>query len=69
MLFGVLSYNHKGFVTVIEGNIDKESYIETLNNLVVPFINSTLDRNKIEEKTKYYGNAPHTELKFIVEPY
>ena len=47
MLFGVLSYNHKGFVTVIEGNIDKESYIETINNLVVPFINSTPDGDKI----------------------
>ena len=47
MLFGVLSYNHKGFVTVIEGNIDKESYIETLKNFVVPFINSTPDGDKI----------------------
>ena len=47
MLFGVLSYNYNGFVTVIESNIDKESYIETLKNFVVPFINSTPDRAKI----------------------
>ena len=47
MLFGVLRYNYKGFVTVIESNIDKESYIETLNNLVVLFINSTPDGDKI----------------------
>ena len=45
MLFGVVSYNYKGFVTVIDGNIDRYSYKETLNKFVVPFINSTPDKS------------------------
>ena len=47
MLFGVLNYNLKGFVTIIEGIIDALSYIETLKKFVIPFINSHTNKSEM----------------------
>jgi len=40
MLFGCISYEKKGFIAMIEGTINKEKYVEMIDTLIKPFLDS-----------------------------
>ncbi|CAL6105069.1 DDE_superfamily endonuclease domain containing protein [Hexamita inflata] len=55
MLFGLISHEKKGKVTVVEGNINAKKYCQILEKFVKPFIDSHSDPSKI---IFYQDNAP-----------